>query len=96
MINNSLIDLSFVLIAPFPAIPKVLEQGQTTLDFSGSSTVRKKPGKPAKPSYKVPTRVHRQWMTSSQYENQLVSQFEAARAAHYNPNESDPEGLALH
>lgn len=83
-------------MAPFPAIPTVPEQGQTTLDFSGSSTVRKRPGKPAKPSQKVPTRVYRQWMTGSQYENQLAGQFEAARAAHYNPNESDPEGLALH
>jgi hypothetical protein len=65
MINNSLIDLSFVLIAPFLAIPKVLEQGQTMLDFFSLSTIRKKLSKLAKPSYKVPTRVYRQWMTSS-------------------------------
>jgi len=41
-----------------PAIPRVLEPGQTTLDFSGSSTIRKKPSKPAKLVFKVPTRVN--------------------------------------
>jgi hypothetical protein len=58
MINNSMIDLSLNPIDPFPAIPKDIEQGQTTLDFYRLSTVRKKPVKPAKPSYKVPTRVY--------------------------------------
>jgi len=47
------------LMAPPPAIPRVLEPGQTTLNFSGSSTIRKKPSKPAKPVFKVPARVSR-------------------------------------
>jgi hypothetical protein len=66
------------------------------LDFSGSSTVRKKPGKPGKPTYKVPAQVNRQWMSGSQYENQLACQFEAAWVVNYNSDESDPEGFALH
>ena len=35
-------------------------------------------------------------MSGSQYESQLALQFEAARAANYDPNESDHEGCALH
>ena len=66
------------------------------LDFSGSSTIRKKLGKPAKPVFKVPTWVNRQWMAGSQYENQLALQFKAAQVVNYDPNESDPEGVALH
>ena len=35
-------------------------------------------------------------MSGSQYENQLACQFEAARVANYDSDESDPEGFALH
>jgi hypothetical protein len=83
-------------MAPIPSLPKVPEPGQTMLDFSGSSTLRKKPGKPAKPTFKVPARVYRQWMSGSLYENQLASQFQAACIVNYNPDESDPKGYALH
>jgi hypothetical protein len=83
-------------MAPSPAIPRVPEPGQTLLDFSGSSTIRKKPGKPAKPVFKVPAQVNRQWMAGSQYENQLALQFKAAQAVNCNLNESDSEGIALH
>jgi hypothetical protein len=34
-------------------------------------------------------------MAGSQYENQLALQFEAACVANYNPDKSDPEGIAL-
>ena len=85
-----------VLIAPVPALLKLLERGQTVLDFSGSSTIRIKPGKPAKLTSKVPSQVNRQWMSGSLYENQLARQFKAARLLHYDPNESDPKGIALH
>jgi hypothetical protein len=78
-------------MAPLPAIPTVLEPGQTTLNFGGSSTViRKRTGRPVKVQHKVPARVHRQWMKGSFYENTLTGQFETARIAHYNPDESDP------
>ena len=88
--------LSTALIAPVPAIPKLPEHGQTVLDFSGLSTVWIKPGKPAKLTSKVPSRVNRQWMLGSPYENQLAGQFKTARLMHYDPNESDLEGIALH
>jgi hypothetical protein len=39
---------------PIPAIPTVLEPGQTTISFNGPLIPFKKPGKPAKPVYKVP------------------------------------------
>ena len=48
------------LMAPSLAIPRVLELGQTMLDFSSSLTIRKKPGKPAKPVFKMPAQVNRQ------------------------------------
>ena len=84
-------------MAPFPGLPKVPEPGQTMLDFSGSSTVlKKKPGKPAKSTFKVPARVHRQWMSGSLYENLLAQQFQTARIVNYDLNESDLEGYALH
>src|SRR5450432_803130 len=89
-------------MAPVPALPKLPERGQTILNFSGSSTVQLKPskpgkpGKPAKPTSKVPSRVNRQWMLGSPYENQLARQFETARLMHYDPDESDPQGIALH
>jgi hypothetical protein len=35
-------------------------------------------------------------MSGSLYENQLAGQFKAARLMHYDPDESDPEGIALH
>jgi len=35
-------------------------------------------------------------MAGSQYENQLALQFKAARVMNYDPNESDPKGIALH
>jgi hypothetical protein len=35
-------------------------------------------------------------MKGSFYENTLAGQFETARIAHYNLNESDPQGYALH
>jgi hypothetical protein len=83
-------------MTPVPALPKLLERGQTVLDFSGSSTVRIKPGKLAKLTSKVPSQMNRQWMSNSLYENQLARQFKAARLMHCNPDESDPEGIALH
>jgi hypothetical protein len=86
-------------MAPVPALPKLPERGQTVLDFSGSSTVRikpVKPGKPAKLTSKVPSRLNRQWMLGSLYEDQLARQFKTARLVHYDPNESDPEGIALY
>jgi hypothetical protein len=83
-------------MAPVPAIPKFPERSQTVLDFSGSSTVRIKLGKPAKLTPKVPSQVNQQWMSGSLYENQLAGQFKTARLTHYDPDESDPEGIALH
>ena len=83
-------------MAPLLAIPVVRELGQTTLDFSGSSTVRKKPGKPARPTTKVPPLVRRQWMTGSAHESTLARQFQRARIVNYDPDESDPKGYALH
>jgi hypothetical protein len=83
-------------MAPVPAILKLLERGQTVLDFLGSSTVWIKPSKPAKLMPKVPSQVNRQWMSGSLYENQLAGQFKTARLIHYDPDESDPEGIALH
>jgi hypothetical protein len=83
-------------MAPVPALPKLLERGQTVLDFSGSSTVWIKPGKPAKLTSKVPSQVNRQWMSGSLYEDQLAGQFKAARLLHCDPDESDPKGIALH
>jgi hypothetical protein len=83
-------------MAPLPAILVVWELGQTTLDFSSSSTIWKKPGKPPKPTSKVPAQIHRQWMSGSLYESQLACQFEAACIVNYNSNESDPKGFALH
>jgi hypothetical protein len=35
-------------------------------------------------------------MLGSLYENQLAGQFETARLMHYDPDESDLEGIALH
>jgi hypothetical protein len=35
-------------------------------------------------------------MLGSPYENQLVGQFKTACLMHYDPDESDPEGIALH
>ena len=57
-------------MVPIPAIPKVLGPGRTMLDFSGLSTVRKKPGNPGKPTYKVLPGLIASGC-SSQYENQL-------------------------
>jgi hypothetical protein len=83
-------------MALLPAIPVVRELGQTILDFSGLSSIRKKPGNPSKPTSKVPTRVNRQWMSGSLYESQLARQFETACIVNCNPHESDPEGFALY
>jgi len=84
-------------MAPFPSIPTVPEPGQTTLDFSGSSMIRKKPGKPAKLITKVPARLQRQWWFSgSNHKSFLVRQFEAARVVAYDDEDSDPKGYALH
>jgi hypothetical protein len=83
-------------MAPPPAIPGVLEQGQTTLDFSSSSTIKKKPGKPAQLVTKAPPRVHRQWMSGSLHKSTLARQFQTARIVNFDPYQSDPEGYALH
>jgi len=67
------------------------------LDFSGSSIIKKKPGKLAKLITKLPDRLRRQWwMFGSNHESFLVQQFGAACVVVYDNEDSDPEGYALH
>jgi hypothetical protein len=81
---------------PVPSLPVVPEPRQTTLSFNGPSITFKKPGKPAKPTTKVPSRLHRQWFFGSSHEAVLDRQFQAARIINYDPDESNPEGYALY
>jgi len=81
---------------PIPPLLVVPEPGQTTLSFNSLSIIFKKLGKPAKPITKVPSRLHRQWFFGLLHKAVLARQFQTARLVNLNPDESDPEGYALH
>jgi hypothetical protein len=44
----------------------------------------------------VPAILYRQWFFGSPHEASLAQQFQAARVVNYDPDESDPEGHAVH
>jgi hypothetical protein len=88
---------------PNPAIPVVLELGQTALNFTGQYKA-KRLGKVSKPECGIPLRrssgivngAH-QWIAGeSNYEAVLACQFEAARTVNWDDDESDPGSLPLH
>jgi hypothetical protein len=49
-----------------------------------------------KPVQKVPTKLNRQWLLGSSYENFLARQFRTACIVAVDSDQSDPKGTALH
>ena len=84
---------------PIPAIPTVLEPGQTTLDFTGRYNA-KRPGKPSNPETRIPVQrsigLRREISGESAHEAVLIRQFDNARVVSWDGDASDPEGLPLH
>ena len=80
---------------PVPPITKVPEPRQTTLSFD-RPRIALRPGKPAKSVEKAPTKLNRQRLPGSPYENHLARQFRTAPIAAVDSDKFDPEGIALH
>lgn len=84
---------------PIPAIPAVLELGQTKLDFSGKFKPPKRPGKPSKLETRILVRrsgVRREFLGESAHESLLIRQFDDARVVWWDIDDSNPEGHTIH
>lgn len=76
---------------PVPAIPIVPEAGQTRLSFNSHGPAPRKPGKPAKPVFKVPPKLARRCIFGSAYEAGLAQQFKISREKAKDNDCSDAE-----